>query len=170
VVPQNCQSLMQTNGQAGCYQTQSGNEDRTYSSCSQDSVSPFWPLPDEFIEWCREGVLWRPPVHVISGTTATHDMCTDCPDQRTRACFWVVCRLTAISNAFRTICFAIRGCIDQPAIHLLSSGSGLRRHRAEKAFSLTGLREILATDHPHAEHQNAAQKRYGSTDATSGHT
>lgn len=43
MVPQKCQSLMQINGQAGCHQTQSDNEDRTYSSRSQDSVSPFWP-------------------------------------------------------------------------------------------------------------------------------
>ncbi|WP_237712326.1 hypothetical protein [Pantoea sp. Sc1] len=65
VVLQKCQSLMQINGQAGCYQTQSGNEDRTYSSCSQDSVSLFWPLPDEFIEWCREGDLVLRAVHAI---------------------------------------------------------------------------------------------------------
>ncbi len=65
VVLQKCQSLMQINGQAGCYQTQSGNEDRTYSSCSQDSVSLFWPLPDEFIEWCREGDLALRAVHAI---------------------------------------------------------------------------------------------------------
>lgn len=65
MVRQNCQSLMQINGQAGCHQTQSDNEDRTYSSCSQDSVSPFWPLPDEFIEWCREGDLALRAVHAI---------------------------------------------------------------------------------------------------------
>ncbi len=65
MVLQKCQSLMQINGQAGCYQTQSGNEDRTYCSCSQDSVSLFWPLPDEFIEWCREGDLALRAVHAI---------------------------------------------------------------------------------------------------------
>lgn len=75
VVLQKCQSLMQINGQAGCYQTQSGNEDRTYSSRSQDSVSPFCPLPGEFIEWCRAGDLalrvYRMKIHYMIWSCAT---------------------------------------------------------------------------------------------------
>jgi len=49
---------MQINEQAGCHQTQSGNEDRTYSSRSQDSVLPFWPSRVSSLNGAERGI-WR---------------------------------------------------------------------------------------------------------------
>lgn len=57
------------------------------------------------------------PDRVISGTTATHGLCTDCPgpsEPSTGLCG--LRRHTAISSAFRAMSFVIRDCIDQPII------------------------------------------------------